>query len=479
MELNKLIRKKMKLHHFITLITLLILPLTITAKKKDDLKPRLVVMTDIGDCDVEPDDMESAVRLLSYADMFEIEAIMTTVGWNCDPYPESWAEYLDRVVDAYGKDVKNLMARSHQTDFLPRDAENAVHQKIGYWPSVDYIRSRVMPGSHRAGIKVIGEGNDTKGSDFLIQLADEDDDRPIWVATWGSGNTLAQAIWRVRQTRSEADFKAFLHKFRVYTITDQDMKFEMRMDRAYSSHLWMRQEFKDDLKFVWDENTWQLFCDLGKKHWNQYQTQIQGHGALGSVYPNYKWGVEGDTPSFLNVMPNGLADPEDPRQAGWAGCHEWGISPDSLTYAWNSWQEPQKTITQNYERRFYPDELNEFASRIQWAEQGTGNKNPHVCVNGKSSRSALHIKAKAGKALHLDASRSSDPDGDNLTFFWWHQPEAGTYHTPVSITDPSSSSIDLLVPADAQGKTFHLICEVHDDGPFHLVAYQRVIVEVK
>ena len=45
---------------------------------KENLKPRLVVLTDIGDCNVEPDDMESAVRLLAYADRFEIEAIMST-----------------------------------------------------------------------------------------------------------------------------------------------------------------------------------------------------------------------------------------------------------------------------------------------------------------------------------------------------------------------------------------------------------------
>ena len=82
------------------------------------LKPRLVVMTDIGDCDVEPDDMESAIRLMAYADMFEIEAIMTTVGWNCDPYPKEWTQYLDKVVEAYGKDVHKLMLRSKQKDFL-------------------------------------------------------------------------------------------------------------------------------------------------------------------------------------------------------------------------------------------------------------------------------------------------------------------------------------------------------------------------
>ena len=80
----------------------------------DVLKPRIVVCTDIGPAEVEPDDNESAVRLLSYADRFEIEAIITTIGWNCDPYPEEWAEYLYRVIDGYSVDVANLMKRSGQ-----------------------------------------------------------------------------------------------------------------------------------------------------------------------------------------------------------------------------------------------------------------------------------------------------------------------------------------------------------------------------
>ena len=61
---------------------------------KSELKPRLVVCTDIAPADVEPDDMESMVRLMAYADQFEIEALITSVGWNCDPYPMDWMKYL-------------------------------------------------------------------------------------------------------------------------------------------------------------------------------------------------------------------------------------------------------------------------------------------------------------------------------------------------------------------------------------------------
>ena len=172
------------------IILLLLLTTSISglAKGDDALKPRLVVCTDIAPADVEPDDMESMVRLMAYTDCFEIEALITSVGWNCDPYPVEWAQYLQRVIDAYRQDVSNLMKRSEQQDFLPIEQENG-SQKLGYWPSADYLQNRAVMGSERGGIKVIGEGNDSPGSDLLIKLVDEADERPIYVAAWGGANT--------------------------------------------------------------------------------------------------------------------------------------------------------------------------------------------------------------------------------------------------------------------------------------------------
>ena len=307
-------------------------------------------------------------------------------------------------------------------------------------------------------------------------MADEDDPRPIYVAAWGGANTLAQAIWRVKQTRSAEELKRFVRKFRLYTITDQDMQYNMRMDRAYSSHMWLRQEFKDDLQFIWDEGTWQEQCELGKRNWQLHKDNIQGKGALGKEYPDYKWGVEGDTPSFLYVMPNGLNDPEDPHQAGWAGYHERGFCVDSLTTAWTSWQEPVISISVGYKTRFYPDEINDFMARMQWAAEGQGNHNPQVVINGNDGLQPIHIQAKAGETIRLDASSSIDPDGDKLTFLWWQQPEIGKTKATI---DPSNQSIATIqIPSDVTSDTIHIICEVHDDGPFHLVSYRRIIIEI-
>ena len=108
---------------FVAIFLTAVIGCTTVQKDEETLKPRIVVLTDIGPAEVEPDDNESAVRLMAYADRFEIEALITTIGWNCDPYPPEWAEYLHRVVDAYEQDVPNLMTRSAQDGFLPLEQE--------------------------------------------------------------------------------------------------------------------------------------------------------------------------------------------------------------------------------------------------------------------------------------------------------------------------------------------------------------------
>ena len=223
------------------------------------LKPRIVVLTDIAPANWEPDDMESAVRLMAHADLFEVEALITSGGWNSSNivYRVGWKDSLNTIINAYEKDLPGLMKRSGQVSFQSLKKESG-KQEIGYWPSADYMRSRVMVGSLELGQRMIGDANRSVGSDHIIALADERDERPIWILAWGGANTFAQAVWQVEQDRTPEEVKAFLNKFRVYTITDQDVPLgnpDVSFD--FSSHQRLRRDFPQDLKFIWDESAWQ------------------------------------------------------------------------------------------------------------------------------------------------------------------------------------------------------------------------------
>jgi hypothetical protein len=324
----------------------------------------------------------------------------------------------------------------------------------------------------------IGKENDSPGSELIIEVADEKDERPVWVQAWGGGNTLAQAIWRVQEDRNPEQLKAFLNNLRFYTITDQDRAYQGGTPYDISSHQWMRREFKENLRFLWDESAWKYQNGTGKANWDAYADEIQGHGHLGAMYPKYKYGVEGDTPSFLYVLPNGLNDPENPGSGGWGGYFAWGTGPDNTTSAYvNQQGTPAQPISKKYETRFYPAIFNNFAARMDWAKDGSGNRNPIVVINGERGMATINITPEPGAAVTLDASASSDPDGDNLMFSWWVLTEAGNYKTPVTITQSDSNRATVVVPSDSADKSLHVICEVTDEGTPNLTSYRRIVLQ--
>ena len=453
---NKLVRNISKL------IILWIVLMNATLIFAAPFKPRLVVLTDISSW--ETDDHESLIRLLAHADMFEIEGIIISTGYSIKTLTKSpekdFINIAYGVIDAYEKDLPNLMKRSEQSGHI----YDNTRQEVGYWPSAKYFRDRTMFGSLNRGVKFIGDDNDSPGSDFIIKQANEDDSRPLWVTVWGGGNTLAQSIYRVKKDKNTKHLEEFLHKIRVYAITDQDRHYKGE-GLDVSSHWWIREQAGKDLMFIWDECAWKAHNGTGKSNWEQYANNIQNHGNMGSQYPKYKFGVEGDTPAFLYLIPNGLNDPEDPTQCSWGGTYRGDDN--------NLWQASD--TCKEYFDRFYPAAFNNFAARMDWAKDGKGNRNPVIVIGNDKSISVQTKAPMPGEIVTLDASKSYDPDGDSLRYKWWVQKDAGTYQGIIDIENNDFSVAKLAVPTDSAGKCFHVICEVTDNGEHNLLSYQRFI----
>ncbi|KAK7917856.1 hypothetical protein PG985_011464 [Apiospora marii] len=442
-------------------------------------KPRMIALTDVVGSDVEPDDMQSLVHLLSVADIFQIDGIVAVTGWNLDGSTEMYRVF--EVIDAYEKDLPNLMKRSGQTAFLDDETD----QFVGYWPSAAHLRGVVAEGQTTRGMGGVGDGRATNGSRLVTSVFDRDDPyaRPVWVSFWGSGNTLAQSLWDVRKARPAAEVDKFLARIRVYTVTDQDRPFypnDDYTDVPKTAQTWMRKTFGSKLFYIWSETAWRYLGQQVRDRWPQYQTEVQGKGALGSIYPDYKYIVEGDTSSWVYAWP-GVNDPEDPSQWGFGGRFVNALSFDNKTRAYMDARDDDAAARcKEAISRTVQDQMNDFVSRIEWATTGSGNRNPAVVVNGDSSHQVALVEAAPGAEVTISGEGTADPDGDALSYAW--SQDTGVvgagWVEAIALGDATAQGVRFVVPEGAEGRDIHLMLRVVDNGAPALATWRRVIVRV-
>ena len=124
---------------------------------------------------------------------------------------------------------------------------------------------------------------------------------------------------------------------------------------------------------------------------------------------------------------------------------------------------------------------NDFRARLDWCVKPPQEANhpPVAVLNGSEGKSILQLTATPGEIVQLAAAGSSDPDGQELTLDWFIYREAGTYAGDVALTNTSTAGSKLLkVPADAAGKTIHVVLTVRDRGIPPLASYRRTILSV-
>ncbi|WP_088654534.1 nucleoside hydrolase-like domain-containing protein [Geofilum rhodophaeum] len=419
-------------------------------------KPRIINTTDLG---ADPDDEQSLVRQLVCANEFDIEGLI--VSTSCWKKTQSGTKMLNLIVDAYAQVYSNLK----------------IHAK-GY-PSPEYLRSITVMGQSNYGMNDVGPGKDSPGSELIIAAADKEDPRPLWVMGWGGMNTVAQAIWKVNNTRTPEETALFLSKLRLYDVLGQD-----------DAGAWIAKNFPE----VFYIRATGVYGWQPEKNSSYYREHIQTHGPLGAIYPDTQWAPEGDTPSFLHVYPNGLNDPEKVNQGGWGGRFSMekmkGIRSMSEVAKIDPEAEPKYDPYFMYGnstegamgiKKWEDGYNNDFLARMDWSISNhyeAANHHPVAVLNGDKSRQVLYTTAKPGSIISLSSEHSFDPDGDSLSYFWHFYKEAGTYTDSLEL-QKSGPSLFFEIPETASGKTIHIVLEIHDHGTPKLYAYRRMIVSVK
>jgi len=473
-------------------------------------RPRVLVLTDIAN---EPDDQMSMVRFLVYSNQFDVEGLVaTTSTWMRNRVRP---DVIESVIAAYAEVQPNLL--KHAPGF----------------PDATALRAVVAAGQSGFGMAAIPPGTTSQGADLIIRAGETQDPRPLWVLAWGGTNTLAQALRKLRSERTPAEVDAFVSRLRVYTISDQD-----------DAGPWIRREFPALFYIATPSTTdgeqyyfatWtgisgdRFYSNAAGADFTTFSddwvnANIRAKGPLGKLYPMPCCIHEGDTPSFLGLIDNGLASAMSPTYGGWGGRYVWRAFAGEPRPFWTQGgdtfpgrDQSRDTVTGADGKTYTSDQAtiwrwrqafqHDFAARMDWTikDVAAANHNPVVIVNGQAGKAPITIDATLGEPVALDATGTADPDRHMLKYHWVFYPEAGMgipdlpvirrtetgpntaeqvvvgaglRQLPARVTIQNATSIRTTVTPAVAG-TAHVVLAVEDNGSPTLTSYRRVILNIR
>ena len=523
-------------------------------------KPRVVITAD-----PELDDNNTLIRAILYSTDFQIEGLVyagSTFHWKGDgkgttqyiPGREytrldlcpctswRWASdehFIDDIVGAYAAVYANL--KVHNASY----------------PSPAELKSKIKWGN------VSFEGDyskDTEGSNLIKSLLLDDQPGPLYVTAQGGQSTIARALKSIHDQYAntpqwEAIRDKVSQKLIVIPSGDQDGTYARYIqpnwpevterqlstmdfgyfvrkvlapeDQVYVSAAWTRENISTQgplgaMYRVWGDGKQMVKGDrtdyFGLSGYTGDQLKHMGYMVWMPPQERGSFIGEGDTPTFLNLVDNGLRAYENHHWSGWGGSSRSSnvpavglggaqatpASPDDpgvaigLAPAGSTANENPKTATATAppaasspgdsgpqpisatnvaaNARFFAAAQNDFATRLKWSvtpKFSEANHEPKVRIKGPSE-----VSVRPGSTARLEGE-VSDPDHNAVKVTWWQDNAASTYSGEVLFSDQSALSTSFRVPSDAlPGHTIHVILEATDNGTPPLTRYQRLIVRI-
>ena len=409
--------------------------------------PRVVVMTD-----AEVDDRCSMVHFLLYSNDMEVAAIIQSNscyqrhGWSSEPW---LAKQLD------GSTTRHLLPGTEPV-IDPTD-----------WP-------------------------DTPGSDRIVELLTDDDPRPVYLQAWGGMNTAAKALQKIKAQYPEK-YEAACRKAVLYCIWYQDAGGPYIERNHPGVTILLSHHFSGS----WDYGTMTSSDNVVREYMHN------GKNPLGACYVQ-PFISEGDSPSFLYSINNGLRSYEDPTYGGWGGRF----------YKVDGYENVYRDTGFGELREWLENCMHDFETRLSWCytpRREDANHAPEVTVEGP-----LDFTVHSGDTIHLRA-KVVDNDPINVDEMWklygdmweqhglkkadvkrlaaedpataaarfggttsnWYQYFGGTYPGKVDLLFQPDGSLKVVAPKVNRTETFHIVLEASDKAVPRLATYRRFIISVE
>lgn len=469
--------------------------------------PRTIVTTD-----PELDDLNSMLRMLLYANEIDLVGLVYSSSqfhFAGDPdrgiAPHRWPQpdsvfHIDMAVDAYEQAYPNL--RVHD----PRYPTAGHLRSLIAWGNVDSMGSMSQP---------------TPGSDLVRDVLLDDLPGKVFLQTWGGHNTIARALKSIQDefedsAEWETIHEAVTRKTVITSFGQQDATFaeyirpnwpgvESRevatkvwgyfartvvdeLDQHLLTPGWMRQNVSTVGPMGAQYRVWGDGRQMAAGFDDEDYFGLAGRTTEDLVAAGYRvwmppqavggWISEGDSSNFALLVDNGLRAWEDPSWGGWGG-RQTMIDGDPASWSNDGVKDLDEHGAAREDwsaARWFAEIQNDLAARLQWTvhgQYGKANHHPEVSIV-----EGTNLSRAPGAVVQLTAA-AMDPDGDELSFRWWHYREAGTSAIELELR-ASEHHVDFTIPDNAmEGETLHIILEVTDSGSPALTTYQRVVIEIR